>query len=75
MVNSLGECARCNYDKEAPGWTVTTSTDENGTHTAEFTPPTGARHHSQAPPLPGGVRVELSEVEFREGIHLAEPAA
>ena len=73
--NGLGECERCNYDKEAPGWTVTTSTDEKGTHTAEFTTPTGARHHSQAPPLPGGVRVELSEVEFRVGIHLAKPAA
>jgi hypothetical protein len=51
-VNGLGECERCNYVKEAPGWRVTT-TDENGTHTAQFATPTGARYQSTAPPLPG----------------------
>ena len=44
----LGECERCNYAKEAPGWQVTV-TDENGVHTAEFvTPPVpgiSRRHH------------------------------
>ena len=52
-VNGLGLCEMCNYTKEADGWTVTTTTAENGTHTAEFITPTGARHHSTAPPMPG----------------------
>ena len=52
-TNGLGLCEACNYTKEAPGWQVTTATDETGTHTAEFTTPTGTRHRSNAPPLPG----------------------
>lgn len=52
-VNGLGLCERCNYVKESDGWIVTSTTAENGTHTAEFTTPTGARHHSTAPPMPG----------------------
>ena len=51
--NGLGDCEACNYAKEAPGWTVTTEIDDDGTHTAQFVTPTGATHHSQAPPLPG----------------------
>ena len=53
LVNGLGLCEMCNYTKEGDGWTVVATIDENGTHTAEFTTPTGARHHSTAPPLPG----------------------
>ena len=41
-VNGLGECEACNYAKEAPGWTVSTSNDESGSHSAEFVTPTGA---------------------------------
>jgi len=52
-INGLGECERCNYTKEAPGWRVTAS-DESSTPTAEFVTPTGARYRSTAPPLPGG---------------------
>ena len=52
-VNGLGLCERCNYVKESDGWIVTSTTAENGTHTAEFTTPTGARHRSTAPPMPG----------------------
>jgi hypothetical protein len=74
-VNGLGECERCNYAKEAPGWTVTTTSDELGSHTAEFTTPTGARHQSTAPPLPGPVHVDLSEIEVRIGIAIAKHAA
>src|SRR5262245_24787641 len=48
-LNGLGECERCNYVKEAPGWQVT-ARDENDTHTAEFVTPTGARYRSTAPP-------------------------
>jgi hypothetical protein len=52
-ANGQGSCERCNYVKETAGWTVTTSTDEAGLHTAEFTTPTGARYRSTPPPLPG----------------------
>jgi hypothetical protein len=74
-VNGLGECERCNYAKEAPGWKVATRCGHDGTHTAEFTTPTGAVHRSHAPPLPGTIRLELSEVEYRVGVHLAKGAA
>jgi hypothetical protein len=69
-VNGLGECERCNYAKEAPGWRVS-ACDENGTHTAEFVTPTGARYRSTAPPLPGAPLVTVSEVEVRIGVALA----
>ncbi|MGA5466120.1 HNH endonuclease [Mycobacterium sp. NPDC050041] len=51
-VNGLGECAACNYTKEADGWQVTT-TETGGTHTAAFKTPTGATYYSTAPPPPG----------------------
>jgi hypothetical protein len=70
-VNGLGECERCNYVKEAPGWRVTAGY-ENGTHTAEFVTPTGARYRSTAPPLPGAPLVAVSEVEVRIGVALAD---
>ena len=69
--NGQGMCARCNYDKETPGWQVAAG-DENGVHTAEFVTPTGALYHSTAPPLPGQVEVFVSEVEVRIGIAIAE---
>lgn len=73
--NGLGECERCNYTKEAPGWTVTTST-ETGTHTAVFVTPTGTRHHSTAPPLlPGLTMVNLSELEVHISVEIAKFAA
>ena len=50
--NGLGECERCNYAKESPGWQVTTH-QENGVHTAEFVTPTGHHYRSTAPPAPG----------------------
>jgi Domain of unknown function (DUF222) len=70
-VNGLGECERCNYVKEAPGWRVT-SAEENGTHTAEFVTPTGARYRSTAPPLPGAPLITVSEVEVRIGVAVAD---
>jgi len=70
-TNGLGECEQCNYAKEAPGWTVTAGCDEHGTHTADFTTPTGARHRSNAPPLPGITRGNLSEVEYHLALELA----
>jgi hypothetical protein len=74
-VNGLGECEACNYAKEAPGWKVTTTCDDQGGHTAEFTTPTGAHHQSTAPPLPGPVRIDLSEIEVDIGIAIAKHAA
>jgi hypothetical protein len=74
-INGLGACEACNYVKEAPGWSVTTQCDQAGCHTAEFTTPTGARHHSKAPPLPGLVIVDVSEMEIRIGIEIAKHAA
>jgi hypothetical protein len=70
-VNGLGECERCNYVKEAPGWRVTAG-EVNGTHTAEFVTPTGARYQSTAPPLPGAPLIAVSEVEVKIGIALAD---
>jgi hypothetical protein len=71
-VNGLGECERCNYTKEATGWTVTAACDDKGCHTAEFTTPTGAVHRSTAPALPGAPRIELSQIEYRVGIEIAD---
>ena len=69
-VNGLGECAACNYAKDAPGWAVT-ATDTDGEHTAEFSTPTGATYRSTAPPLPGPpVRRRLSLMEGRLSIDL-----
>lgn len=62
-LNGLGLCERCNYTKESPGWTVSTGIDENGIHTAEFVTPTGAHHHSTAPPAPGTPAAPMSEIE------------
>jgi hypothetical protein len=70
-LNGLGECERCNYVKEAPGWRVST-TQENGSHTAEFVTPTGARYRSTAPPLPGAPTITVSEVEISIGIALTD---
>ena len=51
VANGLGLCERCNYVKENAGWRVSTDVDETGTHTAEFTTPTGGlidRRHRRA---------------------------
>jgi hypothetical protein len=70
-ANGLGECERCNYVKEAPGWRVSAG-EENGTHTAEFVTPTGARYRSTAPPLPGAPLITVSELEVRVSIALED---
>jgi hypothetical protein len=74
-LNGLGLCEACNYAKEAPGWTVTTTHDETGCHHAEFITPTGARHHSKAPPLPGPVCSYRSAIEVDIGFLIAKHAA
>ncbi len=70
--NGLGECERCNYVKESPGWHVTAGSDENGGHSAEFITPTRHRYRSTAPPLPGTFRIHMSEVEVKVGIALVD---
>ena len=65
--NGLGECERCNYAKESHGWQVTAG-DENGVHTAEFVTPTGHHYRSTAPPAPGPLLVDVSEIETRIGV-------
>jgi hypothetical protein len=70
-VNGLGTCAACNYAKEAPGWRVHTIDAEGQRHIAEYVIPTGARHRSKAPPLPGAPPITVSEVELRIGVELA----
>jgi hypothetical protein len=72
--NGLGMCERCNYAKEIPCWHVCAG-NENGVHTAEFTTPTGMRHHSTAPPPPGRPPIAVSETETRIGIAIAHHAA
>jgi hypothetical protein len=62
-ANGLGSCERCNYTKECAGWTVSTGTAENGAHTAQYTTPTGAHHHSTAPPMPGTPPTAMTEIE------------
>jgi Domain of unknown function (DUF222)/HNH endonuclease len=72
-ANGLGSCESCNYAKETDGWKVNTSIDENHTHTAEFTTPTGHRYRSGAPPR--APAIFISNVEVRVGIALARHAA
>jgi hypothetical protein len=72
-VNGIGLCERCNYVKESAGWSVTASVDESGTHTAEFTCPTGEHYRSTAPPR--GPTITVTEVEMRIGVALARHAA
>jgi hypothetical protein len=63
-LNGQAACAACNYAKEAPGWRVTTKRGRDGVHTSELTTPTGARHRSKAPPLPGRLRSAPSSIEI-----------
>lgn len=71
--NGLGLCEQCNYVKENAGWRVSTSVDENHTHTALFTTPTGTTYRSTAPPR--GPTITMSKLEVRVGVALARHAA
>lgn len=73
--NGIGTCEACNYTKEAPGWTVIAHTDDDGTHGATLTTPTGATHCSTAPPPPGRRRIDTSTLENDVGIAIARHAA
>ncbi|MGD1206452.1 HNH endonuclease [Mycobacterium seoulense] len=71
--NGLGLCESCNYVKENAGWRVTTAADENHTHTALFTTPTGKSYRSTAPPRAPAITV--SELESRVGVWIARHVA
>ncbi|MDM4142165.1 DUF222 domain-containing protein [Mycobacterium sp. FLAC0960] len=71
--NGLGLCERCNYVKENAGWAVSTGVDENHTHIALFTTPTGKTYRSAAPPR--GPTITVSKLEIRAGVALARHAA
>jgi hypothetical protein len=72
LDNGLGLCEHCNYVKESVGWRVSAGAEDNGSHTAQFATPTGAHYHSTAPPLPGALQVQVSEVEARIEIKLSD---
>jgi hypothetical protein len=74
-ANGLGECERCNYVKESPGWRVSAGNDETGVHTAQFVTPTKHRYRSTAPPLPGPLDIGITELEVRIGIAIAQQDA
>lgn len=73
--NGTGRCEACNYLKETPGWTVVANTEEDGTHTAVLTTPTGGMHSCTAPPITGPPRTPSSTIEVDIGIALARHAA
>ena len=60
----------------APGWSVITHTDDNGTHTAVLTTPAGHTYQSTAPPIAGPpARVDTGLMETSIGVALARHAA
>ena len=69
--NGQGLCERCNYEKQAPGWRARPAPGGRvGRHRVETVTPTGHRHVSRPPPLPGRPaalgRVDLF---FAEALH------
>jgi hypothetical protein len=52
-INGQGLCERCNYAKEAPGWTAHATRPPRDRHTVTTTTPTGDQYHSRAPAPPG----------------------
>ena len=69
-LNGLGECERCNYSKESPGWRVTT-VDERYAYSR-------IRHPDRSSLLVDrtagaeAIQVHLCEVEVRVGISLVD---
>lgn len=66
-ANAQGLCEGCNYAKEAPGWAARPrpgSESVSGRHEVETTTPTGHRHTSTAPLLPGSLRPVHLKVDW-----------
>jgi hypothetical protein len=70
-LNGRGTCEACNYTKQANGWRTTTRRERDGTHSSEVITPTGARHRSKAPPLPGWLDRRSSCIEIAFADELA----
>jgi hypothetical protein len=51
--NCHGGCERCNYTKQAPGWSARASSPPGGRHTVHIRTPTGHVYRSRAPAPPG----------------------
>ncbi len=52
-TNCGGGCEKCNYTKQAPGWSARASTPPGQRHTVHTTTPTGHVYQSRAPAPPG----------------------
>jgi hypothetical protein len=52
--NGDGQCAACNFAKQAPGWSATPEPTDSGEHRFALTTPTGHQYRSRAPAPPGG---------------------
>ncbi len=52
-ANCGGGCERCNYTKQAPGWTARGGAPPGQRHTVQTTTPTGHVYQSRAPAPPG----------------------
>jgi hypothetical protein len=52
-TNCTGGCERCNYTKQAPGWTAHGGAPPGQRHTVHTTTPTGHVYQSRAPAPPG----------------------
>ncbi|WP_223164159.1 HNH endonuclease signature motif containing protein [Nocardioides mesophilus] len=52
-VNGQGQCEKCNYAKQAPGWTADGTAPPGDRHSVHTTTPTGHRYRSRAPAPPG----------------------
>ncbi|MGN6088057.1 MAG: DUF222 domain-containing protein [Actinomycetales bacterium] len=73
-VNLQGLCERCNYARQAPGWSADLMTEssprgrprsEQGRHVVDIVTPSGHRYPSVAPTLPPPARDEAMPEWFR----------
>ncbi len=53
QTNCQGDCEKCNYARQAPGWTARASSPPGHRHTVHTTTPTGHLYRSRAPAPPG----------------------
>ena len=67
-TNGRGTCAACNYAKQAPGWQITTHTNQKRPPTMVIITPTGTNYRATPPPLPGNW--DISEIEANISIDI-----
>ncbi|MET3809003.1 DUF222 domain-containing protein [Arthrobacter sp. UYEF3] len=73
--NAAGLCEACNHTKETPGWSARPTPEPphgHRRHTLQLTTPTGHSYHSTAPPLPGTLAEQPSELHRRNLRHQAK---